>query len=93
MVASDLAGTGLFREVPREAHISGLGSFDDPVAYADWRAINVQALIAGAVSLQGDRLTVKFRVYEKGGKAALKANMQKRKAQAKARKASSTEKD
>src|SRR3989338_11267323 len=48
-VASDLAGTGLFREIPAEAHISRVTRFDAPVAYNDWQAINAQALITGAV--------------------------------------------
>jgi TolB protein len=64
VVAADLAGTGLFREIPAEAHIARVTSFDAPVAYADWKAINAQALITGAVSVSGDRLVVKFRVFD-----------------------------
>ena len=64
VIAADLAGTGLFREIPAEAHISSVTSFDAPVAYADWKAINAQALITGAVSASGDRIVVKFRLYD-----------------------------
>ncbi len=64
VVASDLAGTGLFREVPKEAYISQITSFASPVQFSDWKAINAQALVTGAVSKQGDRITVKFRVYD-----------------------------
>ncbi|MGY6696076.1 MAG: Tol-Pal system beta propeller repeat protein TolB [Roseinatronobacter sp.] len=64
VVASNLSGTGLFREVPREAHIARVTSFDASVSYADWRAINVQALIIGAVSVSGNQLTVKFRLFD-----------------------------
>jgi len=64
VIASDLAGTGLFREIPAQAHISRVTSFDAPVAYADWKAINAQALITGAVSASGDRIVVKFRLYD-----------------------------
>ncbi len=64
VVASDLEGTGLFREIPASAHISRVTGFDAPVAYADWKAINAQALITGAVSASGDRVSVKFRVYD-----------------------------
>ena len=64
VVAEDLTGTGLFREVPREAHISAITSFESPVQFADWKAVNAQALITGAVAQQGDRLTVKFRVWD-----------------------------
>ena len=64
VIAADLAGTGLFREIPTEAHISSVTSFDAPVSYADWKAINAQALITGAVSASGDRIVVKFRLYD-----------------------------
>lgn len=64
LVVQDLAGTGLFREVPATAFISQVSSFAQPVAFADWRAINSQALIVGAVTVNGDQLTVKFRLYD-----------------------------
>ncbi len=64
LVAQDLANTGLFREIPASAFISTPASFGAPVAYADWRAINAQALIGGAVAVSGDQLVVKFRLYD-----------------------------
>lgn len=64
LVVQDLAGTGLFREVPATAFISQVSSFAQPVAFADWRAINAQALITGAVTVSGDQLVVKFRLYD-----------------------------
>ena len=64
VVAADLAGTGLFREVGPEAFISPVTSFDAPIAYADWKAINVQALITGSVSMSGGRMAVKFRLFD-----------------------------
>jgi TolB protein len=64
VIAADLVGTGLFREIDPQAFIARVTSFDAPVAYADWKAINAQALITGEVGLQGGRLTVKFRLYD-----------------------------
>ena len=64
VVASDLAGTGLFREIPADAHISRVTAFDAPVAYGDWQAINAQALITGAVQASGDRIVVKFYLFD-----------------------------
>ena len=64
VVAQDLVGTGLFREIPPEAHISGVSNFDAPVAFADWQAINAQALIVGAVGVSGDQIVVKFRLFD-----------------------------
>ena len=65
VVASDLAGTGLFRDIPRSAYISQVTGFDAPVAYEDWKAINAEALVVGAVTLSSDnRLLVKFRLFD-----------------------------
>jgi TolB protein len=64
LVAADLTGTGLFREIPAEAYISTPDSFEAPVSYADWKAVNAQGLVTGAVSLEGDQLTVKFRLFD-----------------------------
>ncbi|HMO09785.1 MAG TPA: Tol-Pal system beta propeller repeat protein TolB [Paracoccaceae bacterium] len=64
VVAADLTGTGLFREIPASAHIARVASFDAAVSYPDWKAINAQALITGAVSASGDRIVVKFRLYD-----------------------------
>ncbi|WP_298920144.1 Tol-Pal system beta propeller repeat protein TolB [uncultured Roseobacter sp.] len=64
VVSGDLVGTGLFREIPATAFISTVSNFADPVQYADWKAINAQALITGAVAVQGNQLTVKFRLYD-----------------------------
>jgi TolB protein len=65
IVAADLTGTGLFREVPAQAHIGRIGTFEAPVQFADWKAVNAQALITGAVGLRGDgRAAVRFRLWD-----------------------------
>jgi TolB protein len=64
VVVDDLAGTGLFREIPPSAYIGRISNFDAPVAFADWKAINAQALITGAVGVNGDRAQVRFRLWD-----------------------------
>jgi TolB protein len=65
LVVADLVGTGLFREIPQSAHIGRIISFDAPLQYADWRAINAQALVTGSVSRQGlGRVNVRFRLFD-----------------------------
>jgi TolB protein len=64
VVISDLEGTGFFRNIGEEAYISRVTSFDGGVAFEDWKAINSQVLVTGAVSVAGDRITVKFRAYD-----------------------------
>jgi len=64
VVAEDLSGTGLFREIPESAHVGRITSFESPVQFADWRAVNAQALVTGAVRAEGERLVVKFRLHD-----------------------------
>jgi TolB protein len=64
VVANNLTGTGLLREIPAAAHLGRVTSFDAPVQFADWRAINARALITGAVRVDGQRITVKFRLFD-----------------------------
>jgi TolB protein len=65
VIATDLVRTGLFREIPASAHIGQVTSFDSTVRYADWKAINAQALITGSVTVEaGGRLTVQFRLFD-----------------------------
>ena len=65
VIASDLNGTGLFREIPQGAHISRITSFNSPVQFSDWKAINAQALITGAVSTDSTgKIVVRFRLYD-----------------------------
>jgi TolB protein len=64
VVIADLEGTGFFRNIGEEAYISRISAFDGGVAFEDWKAINAQVLVTGAVSVSGDRITVKFRAYD-----------------------------
>lgn len=65
VVAADLQGSGLFREISEDAYISQITSFDSPVQFADWKAINAQALITGAVTTTSDgQIVVKFRLFD-----------------------------
>ena len=76
VVSDDLTGSGLFREVPASAYISTISDFNAPIQYADWKAINAQALIGGAVSVQGDAVNVKFRLYDVFSGAELGSGLQ-----------------
>ena len=64
VVAADLQNTGLFREIPATAYISNVTDFGSVIQYPDWKAINAQALVTGAVNVSGNNLTVKFRLYD-----------------------------
>lgn len=64
VIAADLQGTGVFTEIPSSAFIAQYSDFNAPVSFPDWRAINAQALVTGAVSVTGNSVSVKFRVYD-----------------------------
>tara|TARA_R110002020_G_scaffold52767_7_gene148025 strand:+ start:909 stop:2231 length:1323 start_codon:yes stop_codon:yes gene_type:complete len=64
VIAADLQGTGVFTEIPSSAFIAQYRDFNAPISFPDWRAINAQALVTGAVSVTGNSVSVKFRVYD-----------------------------
>jgi TolB protein len=76
VITADLVGSGLFREIPRAAHISSITAFDSPVQFSDWKAVNAQALITGAVETSGNRLVVKFRLFDVFAQAPLGEGLQ-----------------
>lgn len=64
VVTADLESSGLFSRISPDAYISQIGSFDAAPAFADWQAINAQALVVGAVQASGDQVVVKFRLFD-----------------------------
>ena len=64
VIMADLVGSGLFREIPRSAHVSANTNFNNPVKFSDWRVINADALITGSVNIQGDKLILQFRLFD-----------------------------
>lgn len=72
VVISDLVGSGLFRNIDPSAYIGNVTNFNAPVSFPDWKAINAQALITGAVSLsQDNQMVVKFRLFDVFGQETL----------------------
>jgi len=51
LISEDLTKTGLFRILPEDAHISKITNFKAPLLYSDWKAINSQGLLTGAVTI------------------------------------------
>ena len=74
LISEDLTKTGLFRIIPDDAHISKITNFKAPLLYSDWKAINSQGLISGAITItklknrdcQDPRgcLVAKFKLYD-----------------------------
>ena len=65
VVSSDLQRSGLFQPIDQRAFIQGVDSLRAGPRFGDWRLINAQALIHGAVEMQADgRLRVEFRLWD-----------------------------
>ncbi len=65
VVEADLERSGLFRIVPRSAHIARVTDFNQVPTYADWRTINAQALVTGQIGRSADgRLVAQYRVFD-----------------------------
>ena len=65
IVAADLASSGLFREIPPNRFIAQRKTFEEPVRFPDWRAVNAQALVTAAVNTnRSGKLTVKFQIFD-----------------------------
>ena len=65
VVAADLERSGLFRPMDPRAFIQSGESLKTLPRFADWRVINVQAMVQGSVQVLGDgRLRVQFRLWD-----------------------------
>ncbi|MEM8788874.1 MAG: Tol-Pal system beta propeller repeat protein TolB [Pseudomonadota bacterium] len=77
VVTQNLVNSGLFREVPRSAHLTQITDFNQPVRYTDWSAINADALVTGSVASTSDgRIVVKFRLHDVFAQGELGAGQQ-----------------
>lgn len=65
LALTDLDGSGLFRQIDQTAYIDQIAGFDAEPQYADWRAINADALFTGDARIEPDgRLLVRFRLFD-----------------------------
>ncbi len=65
VIAQDLERSGLFRTLDPSSFIQDGESLQAGPRFADWRVLNAQALVSGAVMPQADgRLRVEFRLWD-----------------------------
>jgi TolB protein len=65
VITADLRGSGLFVPIDRAAYLTQTVAVSDIPRFADWRAIDAQALVTGTVSPEADgRLKVEFRLWD-----------------------------
>jgi TolB protein len=63
VIAADLTRSGLFRVIDPASYIEAVSNPTAMPNFANWRAINAQALVTGAVSGSGS-LTAEFRLWD-----------------------------
>jgi TolB protein len=72
IITGNLKRSGLFVPIDPAAFIEKTANTDAPPRFADWRAINAQALVTGRIARQADgRLKAEFRLWDVLGGAQL----------------------
>jgi len=65
VITNNLKRSGLFAPIDPAAYIDRIANIDVPPQFANWRAINAQALVTGRTTRQGDgRLKAEFRLWD-----------------------------
>lgn len=66
-IAGDLAMTGLFDVIHRDAYLERIGPSHfagTPISFPDWKMIGAEAVVIGSAVVEGDRVTVEMRLYD-----------------------------
>ena len=64
IIASNLQRSGLFAPIDPAAFIEKISTIDTLPRFADWRAINAQALVTGRITQGEARLKAEFRLWD-----------------------------
>lgn len=65
VISADLERSGLFQPLDQRAFIQKVTTAETEPRFADWRIINAQALVTGAVATQSDgRVRIEFRLWD-----------------------------
>ncbi|MFJ6328074.1 MULTISPECIES: Tol-Pal system beta propeller repeat protein TolB [unclassified Rhizobium] len=71
VIAADLQRSGLFAPINKQAFIEKISNPDSTPRFADWTAINAQALVTGRVTQEGGRLRAEFRLWDTFGNSQM----------------------
>jgi TolB protein len=64
VISADLERSGLFKPVDPKAFIAVEKSLDTMPDFKNWRPIGAQALTQGSITIEGDRISVPFRLWD-----------------------------
>ncbi|WP_229671518.1 Tol-Pal system beta propeller repeat protein TolB [Elstera cyanobacteriorum] len=71
IVSDDLERSGLFKPLDPKAFVQTPDQVGTAPRFADWRLINAQALVSGAVTVQGGQVRAEFRLWDVFGEAQM----------------------
>ena len=64
IIAQDLESSGLFKIVPETAFLEEVKGINAQPSFVNWQAIQVQALVQGTLTQQGDQWKIAFRMWD-----------------------------
>jgi TolB protein len=64
VVANDLGRSGYFNPIPPDSYPEQISSLDTEPAFDAWRGIKVRALVTGAVTNEGEKIRVTFKLFD-----------------------------
>ena len=64
VIAQDLESSGLFRIVSKDAFLEEINGIDAQPSFANWQAIQVQALVQGTLSQKDGLWQISFRMWD-----------------------------
>ena len=64
VISNNLQRSGLFTMLPQKTFLTDNLNFDSKPSFSDWKITSAQALIHGGLSVSGEKLNIKFRLWD-----------------------------
>ena len=64
VISNNLQRSGLFTMLPQKTFLTDNLNFDSKPSFSDWKITSAQALIHGDLSVSGEKLNIKFRLWD-----------------------------
>ncbi len=74
VIASDLAGSGLFYPINPKAFLEEVESLDQNPNFNSWRVVNAEALFSAELTYNNDRYSINYKLWDTFSEKSLEAN-------------------
>ena len=64
VISNNLKRSGLFKMLPKRIFLTETLNFDVKPSFSDWKITTAQGLIHGNLSISGEKLSLKFRLWD-----------------------------